>query len=118
MSSHDPYTEVNFDRINSFTGDDPQLKKQLISAFLIEFENFRAHLKAMPTEEEFLNFRKVNHSISPSLQMLGLEALIKRIEEYKTSYMNDRENLNEKANQLKEMVQKVIDHTKEWISAH
>jgi hypothetical protein len=118
MSIPNPNAKINFDLINPFTGDDPELKKQLITAFLTEFETFRTHLKALPTDEEFLNFRKVNHSISPSLQMMGLDTLIQLIEEYKACYINDREKLNEKTEQLTEMVQKMIDYTKEWISAH
>jgi HPt (histidine-containing phosphotransfer) domain-containing protein len=109
--------EIDFESLNQFTGNNPDFARQLIAAFLIELKNFAALLKEdKPNEEEFLLIRKAYHSISPSLQMLRLNVLITTIEEYKSTFINDPEKLNEKANQLKEMVLELIEHTKQRTS--
>jgi HPt (histidine-containing phosphotransfer) domain-containing protein len=117
MSSPSDLSEINFDNLNAFTGNNADFAKQLILAFLSELENFSQHIYSQPSEAEFLAFRKAHHSISPSLQMLGLEAFNTLIGNYKSSYTEHPESLPQHAEQIEKTAEALKERIRLWLSA-
>jgi hypothetical protein len=110
--------KIDFEYVNNFTGNNVVFTRQLIEAFLMELERFGELLKeGKPTEEEFVAFRKAHHSISPSLQMLGLQAVHQQIEEYKSAYINQPERLNAIRSHLQQTILELIEEIHLWQSS-
>jgi HPt (histidine-containing phosphotransfer) domain-containing protein len=110
MESH-----INFDMLHIFTGGNTEFSKTLLLAFVAEMEIFIAKILHDPTEEAFISFRKSHHSISPSLQMLGLDNISLAVDDYKAAYANKKENLSEKADKLLALSKASVDEANEWI---
>jgi hypothetical protein len=108
---------INFSGLLEFTGGNIEFAKNLVTAFLSEMEIFMSKIVDDPSDEAFVSFRKTHHSISPSLQMLGMNEISKAIEAYKTAYLNKSETFYEVAQTLSRLVQESVDEAKQWITA-
>ena len=116
-AQHQLKHHINFSSLNEFTGGNPEFCKNLINAFIAEMEIFITKIINNPTEDEFVSFRKVHHSISPSLQMLGMTMVSKAIEDYKSAYLNNSQNLIALTDSLVQMVQESIHEANQWIAS-
>jgi HPt (histidine-containing phosphotransfer) domain-containing protein len=108
---------MNFQALSPYTGDNPEFSKQLVLALLSELDLFLQTVKERMNEDDFLNFRRANHSISPSLQMLEMRELIDAIDAYKSAYINSPASIAEKAVRIKELVQLSVLEAKSWINS-
>lgn len=105
---------INFNALAAFAGDNIEFSRQLVSAFLSDLLVFEEYIKAPLTEEEFLSFRKAYHSISPSLQMLEINELIKAVDDFKISYTQDPSSISGQAENIRHLLQLVQEQAMKW----
>jgi HPt (histidine-containing phosphotransfer) domain-containing protein len=108
---------INFEALNPFTGNNADFAKQLVTALLSEMQSFTTKIKETPTEEDIEVFRKANHSISPSLQMLEMHTLTIAIAEYKNACINDKSEVAVCAKKVNTLLQLAIEEAKKWVEA-
>lgn len=108
---------MNFQALSPFAGDNQEFSKQLVTALLAELELFHHTVKEKMDEDDFIKFRRANHSISPSLQMLEMRELIDAIEAYKSAYTHSPASIAEKAIRIKELVALSVLEANRWINS-